>query len=92
MLVKFFCYFPFCGTESGVLCLLPYYIAALHLFNIGKIRCLSNLSKHFHRYSNLLLSISFIYFGGFFFNFCMISFACVLVYLWVCAVFVLCTV
>ena len=75
--------FSLCITGADDFGLLQYYIAALHLFNIIATFCLSNLSKYAHRYSNLLLNTKLTYYSVVL-NFCMPSFACVLVCLYVC--------
>ena len=63
-------------------------IAALHVSNIAAMLCLSNSSKCFCGYSNLLLNTTFTYFSVEF-SFFMLVFACTLFYLCVCAFFML---
>ena len=75
---------------AGVFCLLPHCIVDPHLFNIAATYSLSNLCKQFHRDFNLLLNTRVVYFS-IVCNLCKLGFACALVFLCVCIVFVLCT-
>ena len=87
---KVFSYWSLYNSSTVVFGLLQYYIAALDLLNIAAMFCLSNFSKHFYRYSNLLLNTKYLDFSVVC-NFCMLGFACALVCLCVYTVFMLCT-
>ena len=72
-------YWPFYIADVCIFCLLQYYITALQLLNIVVKYYMSNFSKYFHRYSNLLLNTKFIYFSVVC-SLCMLGFACKLIF------------
>ena len=56
-----FSYLFLCIAVAAVSCPLQHYIAIVHLFYIVPMYCLQDLSKHFHKYFNILLYNKFIY-------------------------------
>ena len=57
-----FGYWSLCIAVTSVFCLLQHYIAALHLFNVAATFSLTNLSRHFHRYLNLIINLIYLFY------------------------------